>query len=318
MPDVSIVRYASPYVPAPAVAQARRSAFSLISQLLLLQDVSEKHLKEQLSIGLWKWTESVGVAPHAKFNLPFVSNGVLHANGPTSINHEHVWTRKWIIERLRARRKWPADELLEFLTTYGVACVVTVEEHALLSGVTGQGWDRYVAAGIGVWDRQRQQPLNLSDPEIGGHGRGPVAVQVREPGGASVDHALDVGALVDEKAEPEAAYRLHRLLRMARFASATAVPSLKADGRLAGYFRVHDTLIGEPTPAVAYPHWSGRVAFRLRPDDVPEWMAGDPQIQVLQQSQYALQVRVVSDSSLALAEELLFVALEKLREGYAA
>ena len=141
--------------------------------------------------------------------------------------------------------------------------------------------------------------------------------RVRGTGGSSLDHALDVAALVDEKAEPAVAPRLHRLLRMARFASATAVPSLKADGELAGYFRVHDTLIGEPTPAVAYPHWSGRVAFRLRPDDLPGWLIGDSQIQVLKSSKYALQVRVASDSSLALAEELLFIALEKLRNAYA-
>lgn len=213
MADVSILKYASPYVASNAVAQARQSAFSLISQLLLLQDVSEKHLKEQLSIGLWKWTEAAGVAPHAKFNLPLVSDGVLHASGPTSINHEHVWTRKWIIERLRARQTWPADELRDLLTTYGVACVVTVEEHALLSGVTGQGWDRYVAAGIVVWDRVRQQPLDLNGPQVGGRSREPVAVQGKDPDGARPGHTPDVGALVDEKAEPAAAHRLHRLLR---------------------------------------------------------------------------------------------------------
>ena len=235
MPDASILRYDSPYVASPAVAQAKQSAFSLISQLLALQKVSEKHLKEQLSIGLWKWTEAAGVAPHAKFNLPLVSDGVVHANGPTRINHEHVWTRKWIIERLRAQRKWHTDELLQLLTTYGVACVVTVEEHALLSGVSGQGWERYRAAGIEVWDRELQQPLDLGGGKIGGHVREAVGVEATELDGASIDHALDVATLVDEKAEPAAARRLHRLLRMARFASASVVPSVKADGRLAEY-----------------------------------------------------------------------------------
>ena len=159
MPDVSIVRYASPYVPAPAVAQAKQSALSLISQLLLLQDVSEKHLKEQLSIGLWKWTEAAGVAPHAKFNLQLVSDGVLHARGPASINHEHVWTRKWIIERLRARRSWPPEDLAPFpdhATAWRAwsPCRSTPSS----AGSSGEGWDRYRAAGIGVWDRELQQP----------------------------------------------------------------------------------------------------------------------------------------------------------------
>ena len=36
----------------------------------------------------------------------------------------------------------------------------------------------------------------------------------------------------------------------------------RARAEFAAYFRVHDTLIGEPTPAVAYPHWSGKVEVR--------------------------------------------------------
>ena len=57
------------------------------------------------------------------------------------------------------------------------------------------------------------------------------------------------------------------------------------------------------------------MAFRLRRDDLPGWLIGDSQIQVLKSSYRS--VRVASDSSLALAEELLFIALEKLRNGYA-
>lgn len=122
---------------------------------------------------------------------------------------------------------------------------------------------------------------------------------------------------MDQKANRAVGDRLHRLLRMARFASATAVPSFKQAGGAAAYFRVHDTLIGEPTPAVAYPHWSGKVSFRLKPSDLPAWLADVARVQVLKQHTYALQVRIDSDTSLALAEELLFLALEKLRSDYA-
>lgn len=161
MPDVSIVPYATPYAQTAAVAAAKDSALALISQLLVLKGVSGKHFKEQLSIGLLKWTEAAGVAPHAKFNLRYVSDGVRQPNGPASINHEQVWTRDWIIERLRAKKTWPTDELRICLNTYGVACVVTVQEHALLGGVAGEGWDRYHKAGIRVWDRELGQDLDL-------------------------------------------------------------------------------------------------------------------------------------------------------------
>ena len=84
-------------------------------------------------------------------------------------------------------------------------------------------------------------------------------------------------------------------------------------GAVSSYFRIHDNLISEPTPAVAYPHWSGRVAYRLTPSDLPGWLAGEPSIRVLKNENYALQIRLDNDASLALAEELLFLALEKLR-----
>ena len=156
MPDVGIVNYATSYVPTTAVTAGQQSALALVSQLLQLQHVSERHLTELLSIGLWKWTEAAGVAPYAKFNLRYVSGGVLHPDGPVSINHEHVWPRRWLIQRLRAKTTWSAEGLSEFLNTYGVACVVTVQEHALLGGVgPGEGWQRYRKAGIAVWDRQR-------------------------------------------------------------------------------------------------------------------------------------------------------------------
>ena len=177
---------------------------------------------------------------HANFN-PVSCPTASCTPGPGSIDHS-TWTRKWIIERLRARRSWPAEDLIRFLTSYGVACVVTVQEHAVLSGVSGEGWDRYRAAGITVWDRELQSTADLGGHEIASERPEPVVGQTRETGGSSLDDAPDVAALVDEKAEPAVGRRLHRLLRMARFASATAVPSLQADGELSGYFRVHDAL----------------------------------------------------------------------------
>lgn len=315
MPDVSIVEYETPYVPTSLVADGQQSALALISQLLMLKGVSEKHLKEQLSIGLWKWTEASGVPPNAKYNLRYVSEGVRRPEGPVSINHEHVWTKMWMIERLRARKTWPIADLRTFLETYGVACVVTVDEHARLGGVVDEGWDRYRRAGIRVWDRMMGRYLDLDEPLSSvPHGAPrPDSTTLPLSGAQSVPQVFD---LVGEKAAPDVADRLRELLRMARFASATAVPSLTKRGEVAPYFRIHDNLLGEPTPAVAYPHWSGRVAYRLVAPDLPAWLADDQRIQVLKHDHYALQVRIEEAPSLALAEELLLLALEKLRGEY--
>lgn len=60
------------------------------------------------------------------------------------VNHEHVFPRKWLVRRLLTID--PASSDFEtFLDDHGVACVVTVEEHAALGAATGTGWMRYVA-----------------------------------------------------------------------------------------------------------------------------------------------------------------------------
>ena len=72
------------------------------------------------------------------------------------LRHDHVLTRKRLIDAM-IREPETAEQTL--LTA--VACVVTAEEHTRLTalGDTQEGWDRYVAAGIDVFDEQEGVPL---------------------------------------------------------------------------------------------------------------------------------------------------------------
>lgn len=332
MPDVRLLDFKTPYVKSDAVDVNRRSALSLISQLLRLTGVTDKHLNEQLSVGLWKWTESAGVAPYAKFNLRYVSDGVWNPKGSIGINHEHVWTRRSLIRTLRSK-SWTDDELDAFLTQYGAACVVTVQEHGRLGGSRAEGWQRYLNLGIRVWDRQTGELANFT--ELLGSGASAVA-PAEQPNDADDDaigpadveesaaglgrmnegrsRSVEVAALLDIYAQPAMSNLLRQLVRIADLAAAVSVVSLRRDGEPSDYFRIHDALIGEPTAAVAYPHWNGRVSFRLVAEDLPTTLKTDSRIQHLQKRTYAIQVRIADSGTVELAGELLLLALEKLRD----
>lgn len=68
------------------------------------------------------------------------------------VNHEHVPTRKQMIETLLKAKS--LQEIRERLET-AEACVVTPNEHKLIRK-EGGGWEGYRRSGIGVWDRRDQ------------------------------------------------------------------------------------------------------------------------------------------------------------------
>ncbi|MEV6285536.1 hypothetical protein [Kribbella sp. NPDC051770] len=307
MPDVAVVRSTQPYTAGPTVEQNRASALQLIYQLLRLTDVNDKHLNEQLSIGLWKWTEAEGVAPYAKYNTRYISAGVKNAVGPALINHEHVWTRKDLTTQLRAKT-WDLAELEKFLTTYGAACIVTVAEHGQLSTSKKTGWSRYADRAIGVWDRQVGDWVDPADlmPAGGVAPAEPEPSYDAEPVEPSVPA---VAELVRANAKPVVAERLMGFLRIVRWQQAVAVPSFKKTGEVSEYFRVYDALVEEPTRVVAYVHWTGKIDFGLQATDLPE----NPAVGVLADPTYGVRSSLGLPGALDLAGDLLALALEKVR-----
>jgi len=306
----------SPYVPGGSVEERRSSALQLVSQTLAMSGVILVHQREMLSIGLWKWTEAAGVSPNPKYNIRFVSDGARDFGTKVKIQHEHVWTRKWIIDRLLARPGWSETDLTGFLEQYGVACVVTESEHARLGAVKEQGWARYVAAGIGVWDRLTGAPLDLAGWAAGEAASPEVAPEPTPEVDADVTAVADIDQVIGQRA-PALAPMLRRFVRSMRFGGAVSVPGgvRGAGGQVGQYFRVHDTVIEEPTPAVAYVHWSGKVSARLAFDDLPEALRAHPAVTEQKDGSYGVKVSMLASNptSLEAAEDVVFLALEKLR-----
>ena len=111
-------------------------------------DVYSQHIKELLSVLLWKITVANG-----KKNTPYVSEGYKKLADKNKGIHEHVVPRKTLIDRLLSD-----PGIVDTIEQQAIACMVTHEEHERLHSVEEtefSDWkDRYRAAGVN-WIKNR-------------------------------------------------------------------------------------------------------------------------------------------------------------------
>ena len=133
-----------PWRPAPDRDVRLESIRRAVQGVLALEGVRVSHKRALLNVLIWNLTGIDG----DKWGIRYRSEGVLSDNVET-IQHEHVLERKKLIDRLLAD---PTD--YESILRGAVACLVTADEHACLRRVDRslEGWDRYRAAGIIVYD----------------------------------------------------------------------------------------------------------------------------------------------------------------------
>jgi hypothetical protein len=136
--------------------QIIRSATNLAAYLLAhpREGIELGHLRELLGVIIWKVTEAKG-----KYQTRYWSEGYRDNPDPAQAIHEHVIERRKLIEWLLAGVLMP-----ENLPSEAIACVVTRDEDVRLRKVGRElnGWERYKAAGIKVWDREVEDWLVLS------------------------------------------------------------------------------------------------------------------------------------------------------------
>lgn len=149
---------ASRFTPNPKADDEIRSAVTAIKGILTLQ-IIDGHKKTLISRMIWAITEA-----HGKYKTRFRSEGAVTSN--CRMQHEHVYPRRELIAEIM---KDP--DRCENILANAVACVVTEEEHKLLTRVSREnpdlkGWDRYKKAGITVYDMQSDG--KYIDPSNGG------------------------------------------------------------------------------------------------------------------------------------------------------
>lgn len=125
------------------------------------EGLTTSHRRKLLSQAIWWWTEADG-----KSATRYRTRSVVEHPGQ-AVQHEHVLTRKGLVDRMLSNAE--AGPVL----TEAVACLVTLEEHRLLSAIDNrEGWDRYRAANIEVIDMDSGEPLALPTPPTGSSDEG--------------------------------------------------------------------------------------------------------------------------------------------------
>ena len=119
------------------------NATRTIKIIVASKDIITEYKKDFIGIMIWKITEANG-----KYDTRYISEGAYNGSENTKYNHEHVFSRKSLIERILENPE-DIDKILED----AVACIVTSEEHKYLSH-SENGWERYKNAGIKVLDRK--------------------------------------------------------------------------------------------------------------------------------------------------------------------
>lgn len=208
------------------------------------------------------------------------------------------------------------DDLRTFLEDHGVACIVTVEEHGELSKLTPgpEGWERYKRAGLRVRRLTGDGFLDLdafSGATLVNEATMPENDQsiVLEPGEElTVASPTEPGLTVEEAFDQLSGVRaplLKRLLQTVDLAGGVGLVSgtRRADATPGAYVRVYDAMLPEPTRAVAYLHWSGKVSLALSADEVPAGLMNRDEVRAQTHKTYGVSCKVSDEGLLSLESQ---------------
>lgn len=137
---------------APAQAEAvRRDAIAIATFAVNASDLREVTKRELLSKYVLVLLTH-GTA-NGKYGTRYRSKGALGIEDPATLEHEHVYPRKWLVKQMLDS----PDAVEMVLTHFAIACTVTSDEHRRLAHAERAnpaltGWNRYHAAGVEVID----------------------------------------------------------------------------------------------------------------------------------------------------------------------
>lgn len=158
--------YLKPWDGDPTYEDRLRSAAAVVGFVLSSDEVTERHCRRVVDDALWYLTEGAG-----KYACRYRSAGVLtlEKGGPIKswrslLRHEHVVTRASLIADMLA-----APERVSEILRTAVACVVTPAEHEQLSPHENlNGWARYVAGAVDVYDMATSTPVIVDGRFVNG------------------------------------------------------------------------------------------------------------------------------------------------------
>lgn len=142
------------FSPSPKAEAKTKSAIAIAKAVIHL-DILEQHKKKMLTEVQWLISEA-----HGKYTTKYRSLGSI-LDGNEALQHEHVFPRK----KLSMRILEDPSNVQKYLDEV-IGCVVTKDEHDKLSSAEKQnpeldGWARYRAAGIEVYDMEQNPPQKV-------------------------------------------------------------------------------------------------------------------------------------------------------------
>lgn len=142
MPFVSKPAHARRYVESPATTQRLADVRVLLDMIRQL-DIATPLKKRMLVHGIWEVAKATG-----DFCGRYRSEGAIRTDG-SRIQRDHIYKKSTLIAELLT----PSPDL-DRVIEQARCCIVTAEEHRKLHDIDGDldGWDRYRAAGIIVYD----------------------------------------------------------------------------------------------------------------------------------------------------------------------
>src|SRR5260370_41331806 len=103
-----------------------QSAVALAKGVLsVAAEVSPRYLNHALATAIWEYTEADG-----KYGCRYRSLGAINECDRSQLRHEHVVTRKYLVQALLTQ-----PDRVEEVLALSLACIVTEAEHARLRKV---------------------------------------------------------------------------------------------------------------------------------------------------------------------------------------
>ena len=149
MAILSTLRHRERYSP-PSTLPEQLAEIKLLLDAIRKLDISPALQKRMLVHTLWQVAIVTGNT-QSSFIGQFRSEGVLRERG-LKIERDHIYRKENLVRQLLE----PSPDL-DLIVSRAHCCVVTKDEHDRLGRIDGQidGWNRYRAAGIIVYDMAR-------------------------------------------------------------------------------------------------------------------------------------------------------------------
>ena len=155
MPFLSDAKHCGLYTSSPTLVQELEDIGVVIETLRQLP-IATRLKKGMLDAALWQVVFATGNT-QKKFMGPYRGETVITRPG-LKIQRDHAYRRVTLLSELFG----PSPDLDSIIDRAQCCCIVTEDEHRRLTAIDIDGWDRYTAANIVMYDMRHGRRVDVS------------------------------------------------------------------------------------------------------------------------------------------------------------